>query len=161
MGSRNYGLKKIQRSLSGFGKEPEKYAAPVIQNELLEAMALGVMRQISANIQNATLFTIMPDETEDVSNKEQLIICIPLVDDCFVIHEDFIGIHSLDKCSDLSCTTKYALTEEPKTRVELTWATCSPPPPPQSFYACYGPWILCMVPFRVALLRHCFSVRFA
>ena len=42
-------------------KEPEKYTSPEIQNELLEAMALGMM-QISANIQNATFFTIMADE---------------------------------------------------------------------------------------------------
>ena len=55
-------------------------------------MALSMMRQISANIQNATFFTIMADETADVSNKEQRAICIRWVDDCFVIHEDFIGI---------------------------------------------------------------------
>ena len=62
-------------------------------------MALGMMRQISANIQNATFFTIMADETADVSNKEQLAICIRRVDDCFVIHEDFIGIgmHPLER----------------------------------------------------------------
>ena len=46
-----------------------------IQNELLEAMALGMTRQISANIQNATCFAIMADETADVSNKEQLVFC--------------------------------------------------------------------------------------
>ena len=68
-----------------------------MQNELLEAMALGMVRQIPANIQNATLFTNMADEAEDISNKEQLIICIPWVDDCFVIHVDFIGMHPLKK----------------------------------------------------------------
>ena len=34
----------------------------------------------------------MADETTDVSNKEQLVICIRCVD-CLVIHEDFIGMH--------------------------------------------------------------------
>ena len=34
-------------------KRDEKYTSPEIQNELLEAMALGMVRQISANIQNA------------------------------------------------------------------------------------------------------------
>ena len=48
-------------------KRDEKYTSPEIQNELLEAMALGMMRQISSN---------MFDETADVSNKEQLVICI-------------------------------------------------------------------------------------
>ena len=78
-------------------KKDDKYTPPVIQNEMLEAMALGMMRQISANIQNATFFTIMADETADVSNKEQLVICIRWVDDCFVIHEDFIGLHPLER----------------------------------------------------------------
>ena len=44
-------------------KRDEKYTSPEIHNDLLEAMALGMMRQISANIQNATVFTIMADET--------------------------------------------------------------------------------------------------
>ena len=34
-------------------KDPEKYTSPEIQNELLEETALGMMRQMSANIQNA------------------------------------------------------------------------------------------------------------
>ena len=63
---------------------------------LQEAMALGMMRQISANIHNA-FFTIMAYETADVSNKEQLVICIRWVDDCFVMHEDFIGMHPLER----------------------------------------------------------------
>ena len=35
----------------------------------------------------------MAGETADVSNKEQLVICIRWVDDRFVIYEDFIGMH--------------------------------------------------------------------
>ena len=42
-------------------------------------MALGMMRQIFANIQSTTLFTIVADETADVSDKEQLVICIQWV----------------------------------------------------------------------------------
>ena len=56
-----------------------------------------MMRQISANIQNATFFTIIADETAVVSSKEQLVISIRWVDDCFVIHEDFIGMHLLER----------------------------------------------------------------
>ena len=39
-------------------KRDETYTSPVPENpnELLEAMALGMMRQMSANIQNATFF---------------------------------------------------------------------------------------------------------
>jgi len=39
----------------------------------------------------------MGDEIADVSNKEQLVTCIRLVDDFFVIHKDFIGMHPLER----------------------------------------------------------------
>ena len=39
----------------------------------------------------------MADETADVSNKEQLVICIRWVDESFVVHEDFIGMHPLER----------------------------------------------------------------
>ena len=78
-------------------KQGDKFTSPVIQNEMLEEMALGVLRQISTNIQNATFFTIMADETADVSNKEQLVICIRWVDESFVVHEGFIGMHPLER----------------------------------------------------------------
>ena len=39
----------------------------------------------------------MADETADVSNKEQLVICIRWADDCFVIDEDFIEMHPLER----------------------------------------------------------------
>ena len=78
-------------------RKSNKYTSPEIQNELLEAMALGLLRETSANIQSATFHTIMADETADISNKEQLVICILWVDENFVVHEDFLGIHSLER----------------------------------------------------------------
>ena len=39
----------------------------------------------------------MADETADVSNKKQL--CIRWVDDCFVIHENFIEMHPLERAN--------------------------------------------------------------
>ena len=60
-------------------------------------MAPGMMRQVSANIQNATFFTIMPGETADVSNKEQLVIYIRWADDRFVVCEVFVGMHPSEK----------------------------------------------------------------
>ena len=60
-------------------------------------MAFGMIRLISANIQNATFSTIMTDETADISNKEHLVNCIRWVDVCFLIHEHFVGMHPLEK----------------------------------------------------------------
>ena len=44
----------------------------------------------------------------------------------------------VDKCSDLTCTKKYALTEGAKGGGVNVGQSLSPPPP-QSFYARYGP----------------------
>ena len=43
----------------------------------------------------------------------------------------------VDKCSDLTCTKKYALTEGPKRGGGVNVGH-SIAQPPQSFYACYG-----------------------
>ena len=76
-------------------KKTFKFTSADIQNEMLEIMALGVLREIAKNIQNAVIYTIMVDESADVSNKEQLVFCIRWVDDELVVHEAFIGMHPM------------------------------------------------------------------
>lgn len=56
-----------------------------------------MLREISENIQKATFFTIMTDETADISNKEQLVACIRWIDDNFAVHEDFIGMSPMER----------------------------------------------------------------
>ena len=56
-------------------KKTNKYISHDIQNELLEVMALSVLRNISRSIK-FTFYSIMCDECMDASNKEQLVICI-------------------------------------------------------------------------------------
>ena len=58
-----------------------------------------MMRQISPgpNIENATFFTIIADETADVSNKEQVVLAFRGLATVFLIHEDFIGMHPLER----------------------------------------------------------------
>ena len=53
-----------------------KYTSPEIQNEMLEVLALRMLSQVAANIRNTEMYTIMADETADISNNEQLVICI-------------------------------------------------------------------------------------
>ena len=62
---------------------------------MLEIMALRVLCEIARNIRNAVIYTIMADETADLSNKEQLVFCLRWVGDDLVIHEDFIGMHPM------------------------------------------------------------------
>ena len=78
-------------------RKDDKYTSPVIQNEILEAIALCMSCKTSQNIQNTTFFTIMADETADISNKEQLVLCIRWVDENFAVHEDFIAMYPLER----------------------------------------------------------------
>ena len=64
---------------------------------VLKALALGILRDIASNIRSSVFYTVMADETADVSNKEQLVICIRWVDDDLVAHEDFIGMHPIER----------------------------------------------------------------
>jgi len=38
----------------------------------------------------------MVDETTDVSNQEQAVFCLHLVDHKFELHKEFIGLHAID-----------------------------------------------------------------
>jgi len=50
-------------------------------------MALQVLREVAANLHSTTFYTIMVDETTDVSNDEQVVLCLRWVDDNFDAHE--------------------------------------------------------------------------
>ena len=39
---------------------------------------------------------MMADETADVSNNEQLVICIRWVDEDLEVHEEFVGAHPIE-----------------------------------------------------------------
>lgn len=57
-----------------------KYLSPDIQNELIE-LAGEVLSSILSNARNAKWFSIMADECADVSNIEQMAICIRYVNE--------------------------------------------------------------------------------
>ena len=70
-----------------------KYTSP--QNELLKCTALGMLREVAANIQNAGTYAIMAYETADISNTEKPVICPRWVDDHLQAHEEFIEMKEI------------------------------------------------------------------
>jgi hypothetical protein len=77
-------------------KKTDKYTAPDIQNEILKIMALSVLRKVIDSIHSAHFLSIMIDETTDVSNKEQVVVCIRWVDNLLQAHEEFIGVQDVE-----------------------------------------------------------------
>lgn len=73
-------------------KKTNKYTAPDIRNEALKTMALLVLRQVVESICSAPFLSLMVDETTDVSNREQVVVCFRWVDRNLEPHEEFIGL---------------------------------------------------------------------
>ena len=59
-------------------------------------MATAVLRPIGETIQKACYFSIIADDVNDSSNKEQVIICLRRTDEQFEAHEDFVGLYQVD-----------------------------------------------------------------
>lgn len=76
-------------------RSQDKFTSPDIQNEVLRLMALHILRDITSQL-SGKWFTIMVDETTDLSNTEQLVLCIRYVDDCLNVHEEPVGLYSLE-----------------------------------------------------------------
>ena len=88
------------QELSGWLKK-HQYMSHDIINELITLMGKALLRNLLANIREASWYAILAGETRDVSNHEQLSVSIRWVDESYTIHEDFIGlVHVLQTTAD-------------------------------------------------------------
>ena len=76
-------------------KKTDKYTSAKIQNEMLEVMALQVLRKLTSSLQESEFFTIMVDECTDSANHEQLAVCLRLVDHDLEIYQEFFGLYEI------------------------------------------------------------------
>ena len=65
---------------------------PNAQNEILQIMALKVLSGIASIIAEPGYYSIMADESTDVSNIEHLVICICWVDKEMIVCKEYIGL---------------------------------------------------------------------
>ena len=63
-------------------------------------MGTPILREILQEVKEAKCFTVMADETRDISNQEQLVVCIRWVNKTYKVCEDPIGTceHPKDRC---------------------------------------------------------------
>ena len=59
-------------------KSQDKFISPDIQNEMLSIMPLRILREITSEM-SGKWYTIMVDETTDLSNTEQMVMCLRYV----------------------------------------------------------------------------------
>lgn len=87
----------LKSVLEGPGKQ-NKYTSPGIQNQIIEACNKLILNKIVDKIKESQCFSILADETTDVSNIEQFSLCVRYIDNNNMLYEDFlqfIAIHSL------------------------------------------------------------------
>ena len=75
-------------------RKRDKYTSADIQNEMLQVMALCILRTVAENIEERK-FAIMFDETTDSSCTEQCVIVIRWVDSELCVHEEFLGFYAI------------------------------------------------------------------
>ena len=73
-----------------------KYQSPLIVNELIGLMAHRVLRSLLGDMLPQRWFSLLADETRDISNREQLIVCIRWVSESYEINEDAVGLVQLE-----------------------------------------------------------------
>ena len=81
---------KIGRKRIKEGPQNSKYTSPEIQNELLGVMGDMVLQTISNEVPKAGIYSLLADETKDISRKEQLSIVLRYVYNGSV-YERFLG----------------------------------------------------------------------
>ncbi|XP_035714900.1 zinc finger MYM-type protein 1 [Folsomia candida] len=64
-----------------------------IQNEMVDIISKNISRVIIKKTQNAREFSLIVDETTDVSTNEQVSICIRIVNDNLAPEEYFLGLY--------------------------------------------------------------------
>ena len=80
-------------------------------------MALDVLRRIITAIHASSFLSIMIDETTDVSNKEQVVVCIRSVDEELQVNEDFNGLHQVESTA---ANDLYAVIQDVLTRMNVS-----------------------------------------
>ena len=73
-----------------------KYHSPECVNEMIEIMAHKVLHSLISDVQSHKWYFILADETRDLSNHEQMVICLRWVSNEYEVCEDLIGLVQLD-----------------------------------------------------------------
>ena len=78
-------LKWINRSY-------DRYMSSTSQNQILKLQTLKLLRKIASDIAITGCYNILVDEGTEVSNTQQLVVCIRWVTKDLEVEEDFIGL---------------------------------------------------------------------
>lgn len=81
-----------------------KYLSPGIQNQLINICNDIILKKIVTKVNEAQCFSVLADETTDISTSEQLTLCVRYIDSEGNLNEDFLKFIIVESLtgSDLS-----------------------------------------------------------
>lgn len=75
------------------------YLSPDIQNELIATCGEIIQNKLVDKINSAKCFSVLIDETTNISRQQQMSICVRYTgpkNDIFILHEDFLSFVSVE-----------------------------------------------------------------
>ena len=84
--------------------ENHQYLSHDIVNEIIKLMGNTVLRKLLGKIREVQWYSIMADETRDISGNEQLAITIRWVNEMYEVQEDLIGMVHVESTTASSLT---------------------------------------------------------
>ena len=112
--------KDLPLLLKWLERKENRYTSHDIQNEIIAIMANHVTRDLVSEISSG-FFSIICDKYTDISNKEQLTICIRWVDKEFEAHEDFLGFYNIP---DIGAETIVTAIKDVLLKLQLSLTNC-------------------------------------
>ena len=98
-----------------------KYTSHDIQNEMVELMGQTILHQVIDGARKSDFYSIMVDETRDISNREQLVICLQWTDEFLMPHKDFVGLYQIDRAD---ASTIAAVVKDVLIRLQMPLDKC-------------------------------------
>lgn len=87
------------RSIIEGSEKINKYISPKIQNEIIDVCNSIIIRKIVENVNASKCFTVLADETSDISTSEQLSICVRYIGNENKLHEEFLQFFVVESLS--------------------------------------------------------------
>lgn len=88
------------------------YSSPRVQNEIISVIGKQIQDRIVSEVNKTVFFSVLADETSDISQTEQFSLCVRFVDpDTLCIREDFLSFVAVEdvSASSLAHTLKREL----------------------------------------------------
>jgi hypothetical protein len=97
------------------------YLSHDVVNEIIDIMSQNILRSVLCEIRQALFYAILADEVRDLSNREQLVLCIRWLNEDYEVFEEPMGLIQL---TDSKASTILSAIQDSLVRLALPLENC-------------------------------------